>query len=133
VRFELQELQLRPGFRLGLLFFLFFLLRFFAFFHGSLEVTDAFAHTLAQGGELAGAEEQKEDSDDDQQMPRLKKTLTHNSSTGYSAPYEKSRPCHRQSQRAGAAINAGSRSADAHPGVLWKSILEAQISPGGRW
>src|SRR5579862_284939 len=68
------------------LFFFFFLLCFFLFgfriFHGGLEVTNAFPQTLAHGRELAGAEHQKRDRNNQQQMQRLKKTFTHNPSTG---------------------------------------------------
>src|ERR1700751_511844 len=70
------------GLRLLRLFVLGFLLVALAVLHCRFKITDAFAQTLADGGKLARSEEQEQDRDNQQQMQRLKKTFTHNSSTG---------------------------------------------------
>src|SRR5271169_3648987 len=65
--------------RLRLLFFFFrgFLLVGLGILHRRLEVADAFTQALSHGSELAGAEHQKRDRDNQQQMQRLEKALTH--------------------------------------------------------
>ena len=78
-RFELRSVE-RAATTSSVLRLLGCFLFVFRLFHRRFEVANAFAQTLAHGGELAGAEHQKRDPNDQEQMQRLKQTFTHKSS-----------------------------------------------------